>query len=203
VTVGVDANRDTMEKLLRDFVRSAASAKVAVLFYAGHSIQVAERNYLVPVDAKLDSMDNLQLATIELDQVLANLNDPARPKIIILDISRDNSLVRNFTQRGGPMAAVGPGLAVGSGVRTGTLIAFATAPGQAAFDGHGTNSPLSSSLAKHVTSPGLEVHQLMAKVRADVAVATGKQQNPWVSSNLPGDVYLAGEAQAQTKPPPP
>ena len=192
VSKGEDLDRAGMEQLLREFLRKAASSKVALFFFAGHGMQVNGKNYLIPVDAKLEAASDLNFGTVELDKILASLDDPTRATIIILDACRDNPLARTFasTSRSG---AVGNGLAGYSALGSGTLIAFSTAPGQVALDGEGSsNSPFTQGLVKHLGTPGLEVRHMLTRVRADVATATQDKQIPWDNSSLRGDVYLAG-----------
>lgn len=193
VADGQDMDRASMERLIRDFLRSAANARVALLYYAGHGLQVDGRNYLIPVDAKLESAADLNFETVELDNILENLNDTARANIIILDACRNNPFTRALAARSGTRAVtIQPGLAGYSNVGTGTLIAFSTAPGTVALDGDGANSPFTRALAKHMSTPGVEVRQMLTRVRADVAAVTGGRQIPWDNSSLLGDVYLAG-----------
>lgn len=192
---GIDVDRDGMERLLRQFLGKAADAKIALLYYAGHGLQADGRNYLVPVDAKLNSASDLNFGTIGLDRILASLDDPTRANIIILDASRDNPLARNLASHL-RSAAVGRGLAPYTALGTNTLIAFSTAPGHVARSGSGADSPFAASLVRHIATPGLEVRQMLTRVRADVARRTGDKQIPWDSSSLRGDVYLAGPPRA-------
>jgi uncharacterized caspase-like protein len=194
VAEGFDLDRNGMERLVREFLRKTATARVALLFYAGHGLQVDGRNYLVPVDARLESPSDLNFETIELDKILENLNDASRANIIILDACRDNPLARTFAARLGASrsGAVSSGLAGYSNLGTGTLIAFSTAPGAVALDGKGANSPFTRALARHMRTPGLEVRQMLTRVRADVAAETQSRQIPWDNSSLLGEVYLAG-----------
>jgi hypothetical protein len=190
VSEGLDLGRGQMEDHIRAFLNRAASAKVALLYYAGHGMQIDGRNYLVPVDAKLQTLNDVTFGTVELDRVLSGLNDPSRASIVVLDACRDNPMARVFA--GTRSAAVGTGLAAYTTVGTGTLIAYSTAPGKVAADGHRGNSPFSEAFAKHLRAPGLEVRQLLTRVRNEVAAETGEAQVPWDTSSLRGDVYLAG-----------
>jgi tetratricopeptide (TPR) repeat protein len=194
VIEGTDLDRTGMERMIRDFLKKAPNARVTLLFYAGHGMQVDGKNYLVPVDAKLAAPSDLGFETIELDKILAGLDDAARANIIILDACRDNPLARSFASRMGASrsAAVPGGLAGYSTVGTGTLIAFATAPGQTALDGRDSNSPFTSALIKYLRTPGMEVNQMLTRVRVEVASTTANRQIPWANSSLLGDVYLAG-----------
>ena len=195
VIEGTNLDRAGMERLVREFLRKAPGARVTLLYYAGHGMQVDGRNYLVPIDAKLAAPSDLPFETLELDKVLAGLDDEARANIIVLDACRDNPLARSFAGKLGATrtAAVPAGLAGYATVGTGTLIAFATAPGQTALDGAGINSPFTSAFIKHLRTPGIEVNQMLTRVRVEVATATKNRQVPWANSSLLGEVYLAGE----------
>jgi uncharacterized caspase-like protein len=204
VSFGEDLDHTGMERLVRDFLRKSASAKIALIFYAGHGLQVEGRNYLVPIDAKLEAASDLNYETVKLDDILDSLNaDPSRANIIILDACRDNPLARTFAAHLGASrsAAVSTGLAAYSTVGSGTLIAFSTAPGQVALDGDGANSPFTEGLLKYLATPGLEVRQMLTRVRDDVARATHDRQLPWDNSSLRGDVYLASAPDAAASPP--
>jgi Flp pilus assembly protein TadD len=195
VIEGTNLDRAGMERLVREFLHKAPGARVTLLYYAGHGMQVDGRNYLIPIDAKLASPSDLPFETLELDKVLAGLDDEARANIVVLDACRDNPLARSFASKLGATrsAAVPAGLAGYTTIGTGTLIAFATAPGQTALDGAGANSPFTSAFIKHVRTPGIEVNQMLTRVRVEVAAATKSRQVPWANSSLLGEVYLAGE----------
>jgi Caspase domain/TPR repeat/Tetratricopeptide repeat len=194
VIEGTNLDRAGMERVVREFLRKAPGARLTLLYYAGHGMQVDGRNYLIPVDAKLAAPSDLPFETLELDKVLAGLDDEARANIIVLDACRDNPLARSFASKLGSTrsAAVPAGLAGYATVGTGTLIAFATAPGQTALDGAGNNSPFTSAFIKHVRTPGIEVNQMLTRVRVEVATETKNRQVPWANSSLLGEVYLAG-----------
>jgi uncharacterized caspase-like protein len=191
VIEGTDLDRAGMERAIRDFLHKAPTARVSLLFYAGHAMQVNGRNYLVPVDAKLSTPGDVEFETIELDKILSGLDDEARANIIILDACRDNPLAKSLAAKSRSMAGPG-GLAAFSTVGTGTLIAYSTAPDHTALDGEGANSPFTSSLIKHISTPGIEVNQMLTRVRIDVATSTKNKQVPWVNSSLLGEVFLAG-----------
>jgi uncharacterized caspase-like protein len=131
--------------------------------------------------------------------MLAGLDDQIRTNIVILDACRNNPVAppaavaqasRSVTVRSG--LAAPSGLGKGATTGAGTLLAFATAPGQVALDGDGDNSPFSFALARHMGTPGLEVQQMLTRVRAEVVAATGSKQVPWSNSSLLGEVYLVG-----------
>ena len=199
VSEGIDLDRPGMKKLIGDFLRGAATARVAVLFYAGHGIQIEGKNFLLPVDVKFETGADLTAEMTDVDTILAGLDDQIRTNIVILDAYRDNPLAEKVAEIAGASRSVKvrSGLAApsdlgkGGTVGAGTLLAFATAPGQLALDGDGTNSPFTTALARHIGTPGLEVQQMLTRVRADVVTVTKSRQVPWSNSSLLGEVYLA------------
>jgi tetratricopeptide (TPR) repeat protein len=200
VSEGIDLDRAMMQKMTRDFLREAARAQIAVIYYAGHGVQIDGRNYLVPVDVRLQAGGNLTETMIDMDTILAGLDDQVRTNILIIDACRNNPMARQ-TASAIPDRSIeaGSGLAAptapnsGATLGAGTLIAFATAPGQVALDGQGANSPFSAALSHHIGAPGLEVQQMLTRVRAEVVAATKNKQVPWSNSSLLGEVYLAGK----------
>ena len=201
VTEGINADNSGLQKLTRDFLLSATGAKIALLYYAGHGVQIDGHNFLVPVDIAKDSAPNLMAAMTDMDTVLAGLEDQVRTNILIFDACRNNPFVAEKTADAAPAGralSITTGLATpgslgaGATAGAGTLIAFATAPGKVALDGDGANSPFSAALSKHMATPGLELQQMLTRVRADVVAATKNQQVPWSNSSLLGEVFLAG-----------
>jgi len=203
VSEGIDLDRAGMDRFIREFLLRAVKARIALLFYAGHGAQIDGRNYLVPVDANFANIDAATSDMMEVNQILAGLDDQIRANIVVLDACRNIPLAqqtvpqaegasRSVTFRG--LARVGqPGAGATAGA--GTLIVFATAPGQIALDGDGANSPFSTALVRHISTPGLEVQQMLTRVRAEVVAATRNKQVPWSNSSLLGEVYLAGGSQ--------
>lgn len=199
VTTGIDLDRKHLGDHVRDFLLSAPTARVALLYYAGHGVQVDNRNYLVPVDVHLGSAMRPMEEMTALDTIVAALNDPLRSNVIILDACRNNPFDADAlvgAAEAGRSVQIRSGLASpsaisrGAGAGAGTLIAFATAPGEVALDGDGHNSPFSASLARHIGTVGLEVQQMLTRVRAEVVAATKNRQVPWSNSSLLGEVYL-------------
>jgi tetratricopeptide (TPR) repeat protein len=188
---GRDLDRHGMEDKIREFGRKLEGADLALLFYAGHGMQVDGKNYLVPIDAKLERAGDLSLDTIEVGQILAQMEAEKRVNLVFLDACRDNPLARSFSRSLGTRStSVGSGLAaIQSAI--GTMITYATQPDNVALDGDGRNSPFTTALLKHVATPGLEISALMKRVRADVIAATHEKQVPWDHSSLVGDVILA------------
>ena len=198
VTEGTDLGRTAMQATIRDFLRDAARSQVAVVYYAGHGVQIDGRNYLVPIDIQFQAGSGMTEAMMDLDTIMAGLDDQVRTNILILDACRNNPMAPKLASAG-PARGIeaGSGLAApatlgaGSTLGAGTLIAFATAPGQVALDGEGANSPFSAALTRHIGTPGLEVQQMLTRVRAEVVAATKGKQVPWSNSSLLGEVYLA------------
>lgn len=197
VSEGVDLDRTAMQKMTREFLREAARAQVVVVYYAGHGVQVDGRNYLIPVDVELKPGASMTETMIDMDTIMAGLDDQVRTNILIFDACRNNPMAQQVAAAGSSRGIEGAsGLAapssLGSGATlgAGTLIAFATAPGQVALDGEGANSPFSAALSHHIGTPGLEVQQMLTRVRAEVVSTTQNKQVPWSNSSLLGEVYL-------------
>jgi hypothetical protein len=194
VVEGTNLTRDTMTEKLLDFGKRAQGADVAVFFYAGHGIAISGTNYLLPVDADIKSEMDVKLgAAINIDLTLDQTMSDAKVKLVFLDACRDNPFAAKIKSNSATRSVnVQTGLAeMKSG--EGTLIAFATGPGQTALDGQeGTNSPFTRALLANITQPGVEIQQAMTMVRAQVNEETNKGQLPWGHTNLIGAVYLNG-----------
>ena len=158
-------------------------------------MQVGGKNYLIPVDAKLEQAGDLALDTIEVSVVLQQMEARERVNLVFLDACRDNPLSRSFARSLGASqsAAIGQGLAsIQSAV--GTIIAFATQPDAVALDSTGHNSPFTTALLKRIRAPGVDVSVMMRQVRNDVLAATGRRQVPWDHSSLTDAVFLVQDA---------
>src|SRR6186997_1231063 len=194
VVEGTNLTRDKMTEKLLDFGKRAQGADVAVFFYAGHGIAISGTNYLLPIDADIKSEMDVKLgAAINVDVTLEQTMSDAKVKLVFLDACRDNPFTAKIRSAKATRSVNVPsGLAeMKSG--EGTLIAFATGPGQTALDGEqGTNSPFTRALMANIAAPGVEIQQAMTKVRAQVNEETNKGQLPWGHTNLIGAVYLNG-----------
>jgi len=192
VVEGTNLTRDKMTERLLEFGKKAQGADVAVFFYAGHGIAIGGTNYLLPVDADIKSEMDVKLGSaINIDLTLDQTMSDAKVKLVFLDACRDNPFAAKIKSNSATRSvSVQSGLAeMKSG--EGTLIAFATGPGQTALDGEvGTNSPFTRALIAHITTPGVEIQQAMTEVRAQVNEETNKGQLPWGHTNLIGSVYL-------------
>lgn len=201
VVEGANLTREKMTEKLLDFGKKAQGADVALFFYAGHGIAINGTNYLLPIDADLKSEMDVKLGSaINIDVTLDQTMGDAKVKLVFLDACRDNPFAAKIRS-----ASVTRSVNVQTGLAEmksgeGTLIAFATGPGQTALDGQeGTNSPFTRALMANIASPGVEIQQAMTKVRAQVNEETNKGQLPWGHTNLIGSVYLnpmAGPAGA-------
>jgi tetratricopeptide (TPR) repeat protein len=188
---GHDLDRRDMENKIREFSRKIENADLALFYYAGHGLQVTGKNYLVPIDAKLEREGDLSFEAIDVDVVLQQLESGPRANLVFLDACRNNPLARNFARSLGiRSAAVGMGLAsIQGGI--GTMIVYATQPNNVALDGDGRNSPFTAALLAHLPNPGVDISIVLRRVRADVIQATNQKQVPWDHSSLVGELVLA------------
>ena len=196
-----DANREAMAKAVRDFSQRLRGADVALFFYAGHGLQMNGENYLLPVDARIETAADVRFNTINLSDIQQEMEGSGRANIIILDACRNNPFAEKLSRGGRGATTRGLGRIDATG--EGSLIVYSTQPNNVALDGAGRNSPFTEALLKYVGTPGLEVRQMISKVRGDVLQATDRRQTPWDSSSLVGDVYLAGAPAAAVAASPP
>ena len=192
VILGIDVDKRGFDTKVRDFADLLEDADAAIFFYAGHGLQVAGRNFLLPVDARVQTERDLDFDAVNLDFVLKQmeLGRADKTNIVFLDACRDNPFARNLARTMGTRSAsIGKGLAqVDTGV--GTFIAYSTQPGNVALDGTGRNSPFTAALAKRVREPDRNLTSVMIEVRKDVLAATGGKQVPWDHSALTGEFYF-------------
>ena len=175
-----------MEDAIEDFSRELRQGGVGVFYYAGHGVQVNGENYLVPLKAKLTVQKDTRYEAVPLGKVLNAMEEAqASVNIVIIDACRDNPFYRRWRSRSRGSGTV-RGLAPVQSAR-GTLIAFATAPGEFAEDGEGENSPFTSHLLRHIKTPNLPVELMFKQVRTDVEQETNREQTPWEQSSLVGE----------------
>jgi uncharacterized caspase-like protein len=192
VVEGTNLTRDKMSEKLIEFGRRAQGADVALFFYAGHGISMDGVNYLLPVDADLKSPADVKLgAPISVDAALEQTMGDAKVRLVFLDACRDNPFAAKIrSAKSTRSVTVDSGLAEMK-PSEGTLIAFATGPGQTALDGDvGAHSPFTRALITNITQPGVEIQQAMTRVRAQVNDETNKAQLPWDHTSLTGNVFL-------------
>ncbi|MBF0127369.1 MAG: caspase family protein, partial [Magnetococcales bacterium] len=190
-----DATRSDMKNAIRKFTDKITQAQskhpVALLYYAGHGVQVNGRNYMMPVDISIDTPATLEFDAIDVDQVMQMMNEAGgRVIILVLDACRDNpfpaktrSINRGLARMDAPV---------------GTLIAYATAPGSVARDGDGAkNSPFTKALSEELLVPGISIEKVFRNVRNKVMKMTNKEQVPWEASSLTGeDFYFLRDTTA-------
>jgi len=193
-----DVNRSQMADAIRDFSQRIKGAEVALFYYAGHGMQMEGENYLLPVDANVETPADARFATINLADIQEEMAGSQRANIIVLDACRNNPFAKKLAGSGRAIGDRGLGRVEASGV--GSLIVFATQPNNVALDGAGRNSPFASALVRNIATPHVEVRQMLSRVRADVLTATNQKQVPWDNSSLVGDVYLVRTALAETAP---
>ena len=195
---GRDLDEAAMRRAVKQFAETLTGAKIGLFFYAGHGLQVDGQNYLVPIDAKLETAAGLDFELIRLDVVQRAMERETRTNVIFLDACRDNPLTRNLARVMGTRSVkeVGRGLAaVELGV--GTLISFSTQPGNFALDGDGRNSPYAAALAKHLSNPTEDLSTLLISVRNDVMAATNDRQIPWEHSALRSKFYFGAVPESK------
>jgi tetratricopeptide (TPR) repeat protein len=197
VMVSNDATREKLVESLRAFADEADKAEWAVVYYAGHGIEVGGQNYLIPVDAKLATDRDVQFEAIPLGQVLGVLQGAKKLKLILLDACRVNPFTPQMRMTEGVASgSAGFGVAgtrsIGRGlgrvdVSSGpTLVVFAAKDGQTALDGDGANSPFAVAMVQRIATPGIEINKLFRLVRDDVMEATAGRQEPYTYGSLPG-----------------
>jgi uncharacterized caspase-like protein len=192
VIEALDADKRKLDGALRAFADQLGKADVALFFYAGHGLQVGARNFLVPVDARLDKERDLEFEAVSLEfvQRQMEIDREGKTTIVILDACRDNPLARNLARSMGTRStSIGKGLAAAP-AGLGTFIAYSTQPGNVAQDGAGRNSPFTAALVKHMGTKGRNLPATMIEVRKDVVAATQGRQVPWDHSALTGDFYF-------------
>ena len=185
-----NAGYAALRRGLQEFARAASASEIAVVYYAGHGIEVDRRNFLVPVDARLASDQDVEFEAVPLELVSRAVERASGLRLVILDACRENPFAVRM-QRAGATRSIGRGLARVEPPGE-TLVAYAAKEGTVASDGAGPNSPYSEALLTHLEEPGLEVGLLFRKVRDAVLASTGGRQEPFVYGSLSSrGVYLA------------
>ena len=181
-----DLKTSEMRRALRDFSDKTRDADVAVVYYAGHGIEVDGSNYLIPVDAVLERDIDIYDEAFALDRILVTIEPAKQLRLVILDACRDNPFAKTMKRTIGSRA-VGRGLAKVEPSSPNTLIAFASKAGSTASDGDSKNSPFTAALVKHIAKPGLDLRKAFGFVRDDVLKNTNNRQEPYVYGSLGGD----------------
>jgi uncharacterized caspase-like protein len=197
VIAGYDLTKLETQETIARFAREVRGADIALFFYAGHGMQVAGNNYLLPVDAALHDETSLDFETVQINFILRQMSRETGLRLIFLDACRDNPLAKAFGENS-DTGGVSSGLAeiqVAKGGK-GTLIAFATSPNEVAYDGAGEHSPFTTALLTHLGEQNQSLTAAMTKVTGDVVKATNGLQQPWVNLSLTDDVILNPAAPA-------
>lgn len=206
VTLGVDATSEDLRHLLDDFAFRSETADLALIYFAGHGVEVQGENFLIPVDAKIATNRDVQRQSVSLKQLLAAVERARQMRIVILDSCRDNPLgdliqleqTGNIARGTDDTRRGGGGLAAAKPDR-GTLVAFAARDGQVALDGTGEHSPYATALMEKMVQPGLEISLMFRQVRDRVLNITQNLQEPHTYGSLTGvPFYLAGPGAGQS-----
>jgi hypothetical protein len=181
VTESLDADRSRLVSALSQFSKTAASADITLLFYAGHGVQISGTNYMLPIDLNLNDLSQVPLQGVSLNSVVEQYL-PGKTKLVFLDACRDNPLMQTASR------SVSRGLAP-INVSEGTLISYSTKDGQVAQDGDGKNSPFTTALIQHLGDPD-DIAVVLRKVREDVLKNTRGRQQPWEYGSLTGGALV-------------
>ena len=187
VTERIDLDFVALSRELKALGDKAVEADWAVVYFAGHGIQVDGNSYILPVDAVLERATHITDEAVSVDRVLSKVAEAKRLRLVILDSCRNNPFVSRMARAGGTRS-LGRGL--GAIEPTGgVLVAYAARDGQLAEDGSGANSPFAQALVKHLDEPGIEINLLFRRVRDTVLKVTSNRQEPFTYGSLPGESY--------------
>jgi uncharacterized caspase-like protein len=189
-----NVTQNDMKRAIRAFGDKLRGGGVGLFYYAGHGAQVKGENYLIPVGAQINNEEDIEYESVDAGFILAQMEAAGNAmNIVILDACRNNPFARSFR-------SVSRGLAM-MDAPSGTLIAYATAPGSVASDGNERNGIYTQELLSHMKTPGLSVEELFKQVRVSVRTKTEGAQTPWESSSLTGDFYFLTDGQKVSAPP--
>ncbi|WP_146986454.1 caspase family protein [Bradyrhizobium macuxiense] len=187
-------------RALREFADLARDADIALVYYAGHGIEVDGANYLIPVDARLERDTDVYDEALSLDRILVAIEPARKLRLVILDACRDNPFAKTM-KRTLATRAIGQGLAKVEPTSPNVLIAYSAKAGSTAADGDGKNSPFTIALSKFLPTPGLDVRRAFGYVRDDVLKTTNNRQEPFVYGSLGGEDVPLVPAPAKPAPP--
>ena len=193
LTATADLTRDKFFEALHTFAREAEKADWAVVYYAGHGLEIGGINYLVPVDARLAADRDAETEAVALEQVIAAVSGARKLRLVMLDACRDNPFEKSM-QRTMAVKLVSKGLS-NIEPEAGFMVVYAAKHGETALDGDAANSPFAVALARDIREPKIDVRKLFDIVRDDVWNATKHQQQPFTYGSLPGreDFYFVAE----------
>lgn len=186
VVTAIDVDYRGMRRAVRKFGRALQSSgkdAVGLLYYAGHGVQSGGSNYLIPLNADIQSAADLEIESLSASNILAQMEEAGNGlNLVILDACRNNPFPAKVRAANRGLARIH--------AASGSLIAFAAAPGQVASDGNGENSPYTKALVEAIRQPGLPVEQVFKRARIGVESQTNGRQTPWEESSLRGDFYF-------------
>src|SRR5258708_4420462 len=189
VTEQIDIPRAALEDSIKAFCTKLKD-NVGLFYFAGHGLQLGWHNYLIPTDAKFDSVDDVPKRALDLVALIDGLRAAKNPmNIVILDACRDNPFAAEFKTGKGLSQMDAP---------VGTFLAYATAPGNTASDGEGANGLYTEHLLKEMPSKDAKIEDVFKRVRLNVRKASNGQQIPWESTSLEDDFYFVPPPQIQT-----
>jgi Caspase domain len=190
------------KRSVREFLITADKADIAVVYYAGHGVEIGGINYLVPVDARLSRDYDVEDEAVSLERIIWALESVHRLRLILLDACRDNPFPSNLRSAGARATSRG-GLAKIYDVSADTLVAYAAKAGSISYDGDGVNSPYATALIRHLAEPGLDIRIALGRVRDDVVSMTGGRQEPFIYGSLGGNnISLVSPTATQKVEPP-
>lgn len=200
VTLLVDLDRRSTIRAIDDFSKNIVGADLALFYYAGHGVQIAGRNYLLPLDVDVTSERALQYTSIDINEIVNDLERLASSAIVILDSCRDNPFVEKISRSTDASRSVGLSRGLGPIVLKGhgTIIAYSASAGKVASDGDGAHSPYTAALLEEIDQPGVEVGLMFRRVAARVIDQTGGAQRPEMSVRLTKEIYLNSPLGAST-----
>jgi formylglycine-generating enzyme required for sulfatase activity/uncharacterized caspase-like protein len=187
-----------MRAAIADFMGLARDADTAVVYYSGHGMEMDGNNYLIPVDATLNTDEDVPYEAYSLENLLRGLEPVSRLRLVILDACRDNPFIRSMRRSS---RAIGRGFAPIELTRVNTLVAYAAKAGSYALDGGGKNSPYATALLNNLATPGLDLRIAFGGVRDDVLNATGNRQEPWLYGSLGRETQSLVRAPSAPAPP--
>jgi hypothetical protein len=197
VDVEIDVGNLDLKRSIRKFETLADQADIAVVYYAGHGIEIGGSNYLIPIDARLASDRDADDEAIPLERMLTSVDGAKKLRVVILDACRDNPFTASMRhERKSGNRGVSAGLGKVEPTGTDTLIAYAAKAGSTAEDGDGQHSPFATGLLKNLTVPGLDIRLAFGRVRDDVMKITGNRQEPFVYGSLGGGIVSLMPAPA-------
>jgi hypothetical protein len=173
------------KRAIREFLVTVENADIAVVYYAGHGVEMNGTNYLIPVDASLSRDYDVEDEAVSLDRLIWALQSVRRLRLIMLDACRDNPFASR-SRSAGLRSSMKGGLGKLDDVSADTLVAYAARAGSVSYDGDGPNSPYATALLRHLAEPGVDIRIALGRVRDDVIEMTGARQEPFIYGSLGG-----------------